>query len=150
MLPIERLSIDDVEVLLAVVPAKVVEMGEPTCIAVSDESGTLVVFTGLDSAKTTSMNIANDKSFTAAGIRHRTDALAEVSQPDRPASGIVSTPGERTVTFADGHPVLVDGDIVESNAVSTGTPAQILEVAGAGLQKFVKQANTNHLVRSVL
>ncbi len=150
MLPIERLSIDDVEVLLAGARAKVVDMGVPTCIAISYESGNLIAFTGINGAKTTSMNIANDTSFTAAGIRHGTDALATVSRPGQLANGIVPTTGERTVTIADGRPVLVDGDIVESNAVSTGTPAQDLEVAGAGLQKFVKQANINHLVRSVL
>ncbi len=150
MLPIKRLSLDDAEVLLAVVPAKLIEMGVSTLFADSDESGNLIAFSGMDGAKVRSMNATNDKSFTAAGIRHGIDALAEANQPDRPAYGIVPTPDERTFTIVDGRPVLIAGDIVESNAVSTGTPAQDLEVAGAGLQKFVKKANTNHLVRSVL
>lgn len=148
MLTIKRLSINDAEVLLAGARAKAIEMGVPTCIAVSDESGNLIAFARMDGAKIPSINIAIDKSFTAAGIRNGTDKLAEVSQPGQPVYGIASTLGGRMVTIAGGLPVLIDGDVVGSIGVSTGTPAQDLEVAGAGIQLFLEQVNKDHLGRS--
>jgi uncharacterized protein GlcG (DUF336 family) len=136
MLNIKRLDIDDAYVLIAGARTKAEEIGVPMCIAVTDESGNLIAFERMNGGKTTSINLAIDKSFTSAGVRKSTHALGEVSQPGKPAFGLSSTLGGRLVVVAGGLPVLSDGEVVGGIGVSSGSPAQDLEVAEAGVLAF--------------
>lgn len=138
MLTIKRLDIDDANAIIAAARAKAYEIGVPMCIAVCDESGNLIAFERMDGGKITSINLAIDKSFTAAGVRKSTQALGEVSQPGNPAYGLSSTLGGRMVVVAGGLPVLLDAEVVGAIGVSSGSPAQDLEVAEAGLQTFTQ------------
>lgn len=132
MLTIKRLDINDANAIIASARDKAQEIGVPMCIAVSDESGNLIAFERMDGGKITSINLAIDKSYAAAGVRKGTQALGEVSQPGNPAYGLSSTLGGRMVVIAGGVPVLVDGETVGAIGVSSGSPAQDLEVAEAG------------------
>jgi uncharacterized protein GlcG (DUF336 family) len=136
MLNIKRLDIDDAYVLIAGARTKAEEIGVPMCIAVTDESGNLIAFERMNGGKTTSINLAIDKSFTSAGVRKSTHVLGEVSQPGKPAFGLSSTLGGRLVVVAGGLPVLSDGEVVGGIGVSSGSPAQDLEVAEAGVLAF--------------
>ncbi|MEP5729514.1 MAG: heme-binding protein [Sulfitobacter sp.] len=136
MLTINRLDIDEANVLIAGARAKATEIGVPMCIAVTDESGNLIAFERMDGGKITSITLAIDKSFTATGVRKSTHALGEVNQPGMPAHGIASTLGGRMVVVAGGLPVLADGEVVGGIGVSSGSPTQDLEVAQAGLQAY--------------
>lgn len=136
MLTLQRLDIEDANTLIAGARAKARQIGVPMCIAVTDESGNLIAFERMDGGKITSINLAIDKSFTAAGVQKGTHVLAEVNQPGMPAHGISSTLGGRFVTVAGGLPVLSGGAVVGGIGVSSGSPAQDQEVAEAGLQAF--------------
>jgi uncharacterized protein GlcG (DUF336 family) len=136
MLTITRLDIDDAYALIAGARAKAEEIGVPMCIAVTDESGNLIAFERMDGGKITSITLAIDKSFTATGIKKSTHALGEVNQPGQPAHGISSTLGGRMVVVAGGLPVLSYGEVVGGIGVSSGSPAQDLAVAEAGVQAF--------------
>jgi len=136
MLTFKRLDIDDAHVIIAAARAKANEIGEPMCIAVTDESGNLIAFERMNGAKLTSINLAIDKSYTAAGVKKGTHVLGEVSQPGKPVYGLSSTLGGRMVVIAGGLPVLSDGKVVGSIGVSSGSPAQDLEVAEAGVRGF--------------
>ena len=136
MLTITRLDINDAYALIAGARAKAEEIGVPMCIAVTDESGNLIAFERMDGGKITSINLSIDKSFTATGIKKSTHALGEVNQPGQPAYGISSTLGGRMVVIAGGLPVLVDGEVVGGIGVSSGSPAQDLAVAEAGVLAF--------------
>ena len=133
MLTVKRLDIDDAYAIIASGRAKANDIGVPMCIAVTDESGNLIAFERMDGGKITSINLAIDKSYAAAGVRKGTQALGEVSQPGHPAYGLSSTLGGRMVVVAGGVPVQVDGETVGAIGVSSGSPAQDLEVAEAGL-----------------
>lgn len=136
MLTIKRLGIDDANSILTAARVKAVEIGVPMCIAVTDESGNLIAFERMDGGKTTSIELAIDKSYTAAGVKKGTHVLGEVSQPGKPAYGLSSTLGGRMVVVAGGLPVLSDGEVVGAIGVSSGSPAQDQQVAEAGLQNF--------------
>lgn len=138
MLTIKRLDIEDAQILIAGARAKAQEIGVPMCIAVTDESGNLIAFERMDGGKTTSINLAIDKSFTSTGIQKSTQALGEVNQPGMPAHGISSCLGGRMVTVAGGIPVLSDGQVVGGIGVSSGSPAQDHEVASAGVTALSK------------
>jgi len=136
MLTIERLDINDAYALIAGARAKAEEIGVPMCIAVTDESGNLIAFERMNGSKTTSIELAIDKSYSAAGVKKGTHILGEVSQPGKPAYGLSSTLGGRMVVVAGGLPVLSDEDVVGAIGVSSGSPAQDLEVAEAGVRAF--------------
>ena len=134
MLTVKRLDVDDANVLIDGARAKAAEIDVPMCIAVTDESGSLIAFERMNGAKIPSVEIAIDKSFTATGVRKGTHELQSASQPGAPAYGISSTVGGRMVTIAGGLPVIAEEHVVGGIGVSSGTPAQDLAVAEAGVE----------------
>lgn len=133
MLTIKRLGIEDARVLIAGARVKAAEIGVPMGIAVTDESGALIAFEKMDGAKILSESFAIDKSFTAAGTRKGTHELNEANQPGKPTHGLASAMGGRMLVLSGGLPVIVDDEVVGGIGVSSGSPAQDLEVAQAGI-----------------
>jgi uncharacterized protein GlcG (DUF336 family) len=138
MLTIKRLSLEDARVLIAGARARATEIGVPMCIAICDESGQLIAFERMDGGKVTSTIIAQDKAYTAAGAKRTTESYGIASQPGSPAYGINSAIGGRLLVVAGGLPVLVDGQVVGSIGLSSGTPAQDSECAQAGIDSFLR------------
>lgn len=144
MLTITRLDIADAHTVITGARAKAQEIGVPMCIAVTDESGTLIAFERMDGAKITSVQLAIDKSFTATGIQKSTQSLGEVNQPGQPAHGIASALGGRMVAVGGGVPVLFGDVVVGGIGVSSGAPAQDHAVAIAGAAAFNAAASRAH------
>ena len=136
MLKLNRLDAADTARILQGAQEKAHEIGVPMCIAVMDESCKLLGFVRMDGAKVTSIPLAIDKAFTAAGVRKPTHDLAEAVMPGNPVYGLTSTIGGRIIVIAGGLPIVVDGEVVGSIGASSGTPAQDLEVAEAGVTAF--------------
>lgn len=84
-------------------------------------------------AKLTSIDIAINKAFTAAGHRVPTHMYKENVWPGGVAYGINNSNGGRFMVIGGGIPISVDGAIVGAIGCSTGTPAQDQEVAQAGV-----------------
>lgn len=91
----------------------------------------------MDGAKIPSITLAIDKGYTAAGTRKPTHELAEASKPGNPVYGLTSTLGGRMVVIAGGVPIFADDQVIGGIGVSSGTPAQDLEIAQAGVQAFL-------------
>lgn len=127
----------DAQVLIEGARAKAVEIGVPMCIAITDESGNLIAFDRMDGGKVTSITIAIDKSFTASGAKKATHEYGTVSQPGAPAYGINSAISGRLMVVGGGLPVIVNGEVVGGIGISSGTPAQDIEVAQGGLDLFL-------------
>tara|TARA_R110002051_G_C8769269_1_gene503250 strand:- start:21713 stop:22156 length:444 start_codon:yes stop_codon:yes gene_type:complete len=138
MLTLRRLDCADAARILEGAKAKAEEIGVPMCIAITDESCNLLAFMRMDGGKIPSITLAIDKSFTASGTRKPTQDLAEPSMPGNPVYGLTSTVGGRMVVIAGGLPVFADGEIIGAIGVSSGTPAQDLAVAEAGVRTFKK------------
>lgn len=139
MISIKRLDIQDARILIAGARVKADEIGVPMCIAITDEGGNLVAFERMDGGKVTSTTIAIDKSYTASAAKRATHEYAASSQPGAPAYGINSAISGRLMVVGGGLPVTVDGEVVGGIGVSSGTPAQDLEVAQAGVDAFLAQ-----------
>jgi uncharacterized protein GlcG (DUF336 family) len=137
MLTINRLDQADAKLLIEGARQRAMAIGVPMCIAITDESGHLIAFERMDGGKVTSITIAIDKAFTAAGARKATHEYGEASQPGKPAFGIHSAIGGRLVVVGGGLPVMVDGATVGGIGISSGTPAQDLECAQAGIDHFL-------------
>lgn len=139
MKTLNRLDCDDAQRILRAARKHAEAIGVPVCIAVMDESCNLVGFMRMDGGKIPSITIAIDKCYTAVGTRKATHDLAAPSMPGNPVYGLTSTVGGRMVVIAGGLPIVVEGEVIGAIGVSSGTPAQDLEVAQAGADGFAVQ-----------
>lgn len=121
--------------VLRAAEAKAAEIGVPMVIAVVDESGVLKAFSRMDGAPLLSVQIAQDKAYTAAAYGISTDTWFEFIKNDPPLlHGIVKTP--RLVVFGGGYPLTADGAPVGGVGVSGGHYEQDMVVAQAGVAAF--------------
>ena len=117
---------------IAAAEAKAREMGLAMVIAVVDESGVLKGFSRMDGAPLLSVQIAQDKAYTAAAFGISSDAWFDFIKDDPPLlHGIVHTP--RLVIFGGGYPIKSGGQIVGGIGVSGGHYEQDMQVAQAGV-----------------
>lgn len=136
------LGLEDAHVLIEAATAAARGIGVPMCIAVVDESGTLIAFERMNGGKVTSVTIAIDKAYTAAAARKATHEYGTASQPGSPAYGINSAIGGRLMIVAGGLPVEVDGQVVGGIGLSSGTPQQDRDVAQAAVAHFLAHRGT--------
>jgi uncharacterized protein GlcG (DUF336 family) len=133
MLTIRRLSGEEAKLMIAAAEKKSGEIGIPMCIAVTDESGNLIGFSRMDGGKVSSISIAIDKAFTAAAARNPTSFYNEVCRPGSPTFGIHTSNQGHFSIIGGGLPVKSGSAIVGGIGASSGTVAQDVEVAQAGL-----------------
>ncbi len=138
MLSINRLDQSDAQVLIRGAREKANEIGIAMCIAITDESGTLVAFERMDGGKVTSVTIAQDKSFTASAARKSTHEYNQACVPGSLAFGIHTALGGRLSIVGGGLPILVDGEVVGGIGLSSGTPQQDMTCAQAGIDYFLR------------
>jgi len=112
---------------------KAADMGHPFVIAVVDDSGILKAFSRMDGAALLSVQIAQDKAYTAAGFGLSTDAWHDFVKDDAPLA-MGAAPGiDRLIVFGGGFPIMIDGNLAGAIGVSGGHYSQDMDVAKAGL-----------------
>ena len=118
--------------IIAAAEVKAVEMGIPMCIAVVDGDGTLKAFTRMDGAALLSVQIAQDKAYTAISWGMATHEWYDFVKNDPPLlNGIIKT--DRLIVFGGGYPITTDAGIIGGIGVSGGHYTHDMEVAQAGL-----------------
>ncbi len=133
MLNIKRLSHDDALKLIAGAEAKSREIGVPMCIAVTDESGTLIAFSRMDASKVLSVSLSQDKAFSAAVARRGTHEYNALCQPGSLTFGIHTSAGGRFTVVGGGLPVFDGNDTIGGIGCSSGTAEQDRACAQAGI-----------------
>ena len=133
MLTIKRLSIDEAKLMITASEKKSDQIGIPMCISVTDESGNLLAFSRMDGGKVSSISIAIDKAFTASAAKNPTAFYNEMCRPGSPTFGIHTSNQGHFSIIGGGLPVKSGSAIVGGIGASSGTPAQDVEVAEAGL-----------------
>ena len=113
---------------------KAAEMGHPFVIAVVDDSGVLKAFSRMDGAALLSVQIAQDKAYTAAGFGLSTDGWHEFIKNDPPLAMGATSGIDRLIVFGGGFPIMIGGGIVGAIGVSGGHYTQDEDVAKAGLE----------------
>jgi len=118
---------------VAAAAKKATELNLRMCIAVTDESGDLKAFLRMDGAPKLSLQIAQDKAYTAASFSMPTHAWFDFIKNDPPLlHGITHTP--RLIVFGGGFPIKLEGEIVGAIGISGGHYSHDMECARAGLQ----------------
>jgi uncharacterized protein GlcG (DUF336 family) len=105
-------------------------------IAIVDDGGNLIAFHRMDDARLASIDIAQNKAWTAVAMRMPTSNLVKLAQPNEQLYGINTTNHGRVVVLAGGIPLVKGGKIVGGIGVSGSTSAHDVEVANAAVQAF--------------
>ncbi len=119
--------------IVAAAEAKAADMGVPMNIAVCDESGVLKAFSRMDGAALLSVQIAQDKAYTAVGFGMPTDSWHAFIKDDPPLAAGAVGGIERLVIFGGGFPIKLGNQLIGAVGVSGGHYTQDMEVAQAGL-----------------
>jgi uncharacterized protein GlcG (DUF336 family) len=112
---------------------KAEEMGHPFVIVIVDESGVLKAFSRMDGAALLSIQVAQDKAYTAVGFGMSTDMWHEFVKDDAPLAMGAPAGIDRLVVFGGGYPIKIEDAIVGAIGVSGGHYSQDMEIAQAGL-----------------
>jgi len=124
---------------IAAAAKKASELGLKMCIAVSDEAGDLKAFERTDGAPRLSIQIAQDKAYTAASYGLATHAWWDFIKDDPPLlHGITQTP--RLIVFGGGFPIVLEGEMVGAIGISGGHYSQDMECARAALAAIGAEA----------
>ena len=91
--------------------AKAAEIGSPSSIAIVDAGRNLLAFARMDGALLASIEISQNKAFTARSMNMKTGDIGPLTQP--------------------GQPLVVDGEIAGAVGVAGGLVPQDEEVAAA-------------------
>ena len=116
--------------------AKADEIDVPMNIAVVDEGNNLTAFGRMDGAWLGSIDISQNKAYTARSFDMTTKDLAPLAQPNQPLYGIEASNQGRLIVFAGGIPLMDGDDVVGAVGVSGGSVEQDHEVAEAGVAAF--------------
>ncbi|HLE26370.1 MAG TPA: heme-binding protein [Thermodesulfobacteriota bacterium] len=138
MITVPKLTLDDAKIIVDGAEKKAKEIGVDMDIAVVDDGGNLLAFYRMDKAKITSIDVAINKAFTAAGARKATHEYAEIAGAGGPAFGIHVSNRGRFMIFGGGLPIFVDGHIVGGVGCSSGTVEEDRIVAQAGIDTLMK------------
>lgn len=139
MKTVPRITLDDAKIILRGAEKKAKEIGVDMDIAVVDDGGNLLAFYRMDGAKITSIDVAINKAFTAAGTRKGTHEYAEIAGAGKPAFGIHVSNRGRFMIFGGGLPIFVEGQIVGGVGCSSGSVDEDRIVAQAGIDELLSQ-----------
>lgn len=129
----KTIDCEGAEKIIAGAVARARETGKTMCIAITNEAGQLKVFHAMDNAPHLSIQIAQDKAYTASAYGLPTHVWWDFIKNDPPLlHGITHTP--RLVVFGGGYPVLEDGQVIGAIGVSGGHYTDDMDVARAGLE----------------
>ncbi len=135
----KSIDIATAERAIAAAAKKATELGLKMCIAISDESGDLKAFGRMDGAPKLSIQIAEDKAFTAASYGLPTHVWYDFIKDDPPLlHGITHTP--RLIIYGGGFPIVLEGEVVGAIGISGGHYKQDMECARAALQAIGAEA----------
>jgi uncharacterized protein GlcG (DUF336 family) len=121
------------EKAVAAAAKKAADLKLKMCIAVADEAGDLKAFARMDGAPKLSIQISQDKAYTAAAFSMPTHSWFEFIKNDPPLlHGITHTP--RLVVFGGGFPIMLKGEMVGAIGLSGGHYSQDMGCARAALE----------------
>ena len=136
----KTLTLAEAHTILDAAQKKAEELGVPEVLCVADNAGYPIALRRLDGGKVTSVQIAMNKAFTAAGHRKPTHVYKN-ALPGEEAFGIFTQHEGRFTVFVGGFPIFVDGQCVGAIAASGGNGEQDIACCEAGITAFMASLN---------
>jgi uncharacterized protein GlcG (DUF336 family) len=135
MRTLKTLTLAEANLILDAAQAKAEELGVAHVLCVADNAGYTIALRRLDGGKVTSVQIAENKAFTAAGHRRKTHTFTN-TYPGEEAWGIFTQHYGRLTVFVGGYPIEADGEVVGGIGASGGNGEQDMAVCEAGIAAF--------------
>ena len=120
--------------MIAAAEAKAADMGKAFVIAIVDDGGVLKAYSRMDGAPLLSVQIAQDKAYTAVGFGMPTHGWHDFIKDDPPLAAGAPSGIDRLVVFGGGFPITVDDQVVGGIGVSGAHWSEDMEVAQAGVE----------------
>ena len=133
------LTLEEATLILDAAQKKAEDLRIPHVLCVADNAGYPIALRRLNGGKVTSVQIAMNKAFTAAGHRRPTHQYKN-AHPGEEAFGIFTQHDGRFTVFVGGFPIIVAGECVGAIGASGGNGEQDIAVCEAGIKAF-----TDHL-----
>lgn len=130
------ISLQTAESIVQAAKDKATEIGVPVNIAVVDAGNNLTAFARMDGALLGSIDVAQNKAYTARAFDMPTKDLASITQPGQPLFGLEASNHGRLITFAGGIPLTEGVTVIGAVGVSGGSVEQDQQVAEAGVAAF--------------
>lgn len=111
------------------------ELGVPVSMAVADRQGNLMFFFRFCGAILPSVEISQNKAYTAAVLGKSTREFGAIAQPGGEAFGINVT-HPKLVIFGGGFPLRMNGETVGGLGISGGSVEEDEAVAARALAVF--------------
>lgn len=124
-------SHESAQKMVAAAVAKATALGVPQVVAVLDESGLLKAFCRMDGAALVSIEVAQNKAYTALFGMSSQEFYHFIKDDPALLAGVPHIP--RIAIFGGGLPIKVGDKIVGGIGVSGGTVEQDVACAQAGL-----------------
>lgn len=129
----QSVTSDAADRVIAAARARAEEIGQGFTIAVVDESGVLKGYSRMDTAPLVSVQLSQDKAYTAIGFGMPSHGWYDFIKDDGPLAAGAPSAIDRLVIFGGGYPIVIDGKLVGGVGVSGGHYSQDQDVALAGL-----------------
>ncbi|WP_223588389.1 GlcG/HbpS family heme-binding protein [Neobacillus bataviensis] len=128
----KNISLELANKMLEAALVKGKELGIPFSIAIVDRVGNLKSFAAMDGAPVLSLEIAQNKAFSAATYNRATHEWYDRIKDDAPLlHGIVHTP--RLIIFGGGYPIKINDELIGGIGVSGGHYSHDMQVCEAAL-----------------
>ena len=127
---------------IAAIQAVLAQRNHAAVIAVADGHGELIGLLRLDGAPLPSILIATNKAWTAARERQPTRELGQLARDPQDGFDMAYYGDSRYIGWGGGLPVVVDGRVVGSVAVSGLPEMEDMELAQIGVAAIVASPQT--------
>ena len=131
-----RINLENAKKIIEGAEQKASEIGVQMVISVIDEGGNLVAVHRMDDAWLASIDIAQNKAWTAVALKMPTSNLEEATVPNAELFGLNTTNQGRIVVFGGGIPLEADGKVVGAIGVRGSSVPDDVKVAEAGVEAF--------------
>lgn len=112
------------------------KIGVPQNVSIVDDGGNMLVFVRMDGAKLLSGETSKSKAMSAASHRQPTSRLDPALEVK-----LAIASGGRLTNLEGGFPIVVDGTCIGAIGIGSGSGAQDIEVALAGLAAIGAKAD---------
>ncbi len=133
------LGLRESEIATQAIREELARRGRAAVVAVADAHGELIYLVRLDGAPPSSIQIAANKAWTAARERTPTRETGQAARDPDTGFDIAYYGDPRYVGWGGGVPVVVDGSVVGSVAVSGLPELEDMELAEIGVAAIIAQ-----------
>ena len=138
MINLMSLGLTEARIAAQTIEAEIVRRGKAGVIAVADAHGELILLVRMDNAPLPSTVIAANKAFTAARERKPTQLIGENVRDPQEGFDIAYFGDPRFIGWPGGLPVIVNGAVVGSVAVSGFPGEEDVELAMMGVEAIAR------------